>query len=145
MTQYEFTNSLLMIQPTDIGLTGTEKTVFVHLSTFADSTLKCFPSLKKVSQVTGLSESTVKRAIKKLEALKLIVKTRRYSSSGPTSNLYKLSTKHLLKKELKHKVIKSNATVIPSYLAEDGNFYSCPAEYYQFKTHAKNKGDAIYA
>lgn len=135
MTQFELTNYLLMAKPKELNISGTEKTVFVHLSTFADGALQCFPSIKTLALVTGFSDSAIKRAIKKLEELQLIKKTRRYSSSGPTSNLYQLNTQ-----PLKMGVNKQIETATKTrYLAEDGNYYDSPSEYYAIKLNAANR------
>ncbi|MGR5412858.1 helix-turn-helix domain-containing protein [Vibrio astriarenae] len=122
-----------MTEAIALGLSGIEKATLVHLSTFADGNFQCFPSIKTLALNTGFSESATKRAIKKLEELKLITKKRRYSSSGPTSNLYKLNTKILVDKVSKPKKPNDEAVQNRSFLAQDGNYYSSPIEYYKVK------------
>lgn len=133
MTQFSATNRYLMTEAIALGLSGIEKATLVHLSTFADGKFQCFPSIKTLAQITGFSESAIKRAIKKLEELKLITKKRRYSSSGPTSNLYKLNTTILKDKSGKPSKPSNEATQNSAFLAQDGNYYSCPAEFYMAK------------
>ncbi|ELH0894523.1 helix-turn-helix domain-containing protein [Vibrio fluvialis] len=122
-----------MTEALALGLSGIEKATLVHLSTFADGQLQCFPSIKTLAQITGFSDSAIKRAIKKLEELKLITKKRRYSSSGPTSNLYKLNTAMLTKNLGKTGEPGDSSNPNRAYLAQDGNYYSCPAEFYKKK------------
>lgn len=129
-----------MTEAISLGLSGIEKATLVHLSTFADGKLQCFPSMKKLSQITGFSESAIKRAIKKLEDLGLITKKRRYSSSGPISNLYKLNISVL---KGKTNIDSQSATPKNAFLAQDGNYYSCPADYYTSKS--ANQGGQLHA
>lgn len=140
MTQFSATNRYSMAKAISLGLSGIEKSTLLHLSTFADRQFQCFPSMKKLSEITGFSESAIKRAIKKLEELKLITKKRRFSSSGPTSNLYKLNIS-----VLNGETNKDNYIAIPdnAYLAQDGNYYSCPADYY--KSKSANEGGQLHA
>lgn len=133
MTQFSATNRYLMTEALALGLSGIEKTTLVHLSTFADGKFQCFPSIKTLAQITGFSESAIKRAIKKLEELKLITKKRRYSSSGPTSNLYKLNTTMLTDNPSKTSTSRNSSNPNQAYLAQDGKYYSCPAEFYKEK------------
>ncbi|EGR2703860.1 hypothetical protein CGI24_17740 [Vibrio parahaemolyticus] len=133
MTQFTATNRYLMTDALALGLSGIEKATLVHLSTFADGKFQCFPSIKTLAKITGFSESAIKRAIKKLEELKLITKKRRYSSSGPTSNLYKLNTTVLQDNQSKRHKLSSPVTSNGTFLAQDGNYYSCPAEFYMKK------------
>ncbi|MCG6307885.1 helix-turn-helix domain-containing protein [Vibrio alginolyticus] len=139
MTQFSATNKYLKAEAISLGLSGIEKATLVHLSTFADGKLQCFPSMKKLSQITGFSESAIKRAIKKLEGLDLITKKRRYSSSGPISNLYTLNTNALKDTPDKHSNSNDFEVSNGAFLAQDGNYYSCPAEFY-IKTNSQIRG-----
>lgn len=65
--------------------------VYLILRTYADKSNRCYPSLKTISNASGLSVSTVKRAIADLEKTGFIKTENRFRSSGAkTSNLYKL-------------------------------------------------------
>ncbi|MGR5069309.1 helix-turn-helix domain-containing protein [Vibrio alfacsensis] len=120
-----------MMDAISLGLTGIEKATLVHLSSFIDGKYQCFPSIKKLANITGFSESTMKRAVARLESLGVITKKRRYSNSGPTSNLYTLNLQSLqLKTQTKKTASPVNAA---QFLAQDGNYYSCPAEFYKKK------------
>ena len=81
------------------GLKSSVKFVLVSLSDQANSEdFTCFPSIKFTAQRTGLSLSTVKRAIKELEQLGLISHVNRcYEDGNFASNLYTINVS-LLKK-----------------------------------------------
>lgn len=66
--------------------------VYIKLSSYADNeTLKCWPSHKEIAEGTGMSVSTVQRAIKELqENAALEVNTRRRSDGSYTSSEYVL-------------------------------------------------------
>lgn len=69
-----------------------EKWVFIALKIFADSSNQCFPSLKTLSSVTGLSKRKIQDILKTLEQKQIITIERRKTSSGSlTSNLYSLN------------------------------------------------------
>lgn len=68
-----------------------EKMVFIALKKFADSKNQCFPSLKKLSDVTGLSKRKIQDTLKELEQKHIIsIESRQRSDGGTTSNLYTL-------------------------------------------------------
>lgn len=68
-----------------------EKMVFIALKKFADSKNQCFPSLKKLSDVTGLSKRKIQDTLKELEQKHIItIESRLRADGGTTSNLYKL-------------------------------------------------------
>lgn len=72
-----------------------EKIVLLMMANYADADGKCWPSLTTLSRDTGLSKSTVQRAIKSLVKQGL-VKTEARTYRGRTiSNVYKLKTKIL--------------------------------------------------
>jgi DNA-binding transcriptional MocR family regulator len=64
----------------------TAKLVLLALADHADSNGLCWPSISRIEQRTGLSRSSVIRALADLEERRLIARTRR----GPTSNSYTL-------------------------------------------------------
>ncbi|MFT7007244.1 MAG: DNA-binding MarR family transcriptional regulator [Colwellia sp.] len=133
MTQFEITNLLLNLPAKEIGLSSTEKCVLIHLSSFIGKSMTCYPSINKLGENSGLSGSTIKRAVAALENKNILKKTRRFSSTGPTSNLYKLNPKQLFKKGQNSDVTIENSSKIKknSYLGGDGKYYSCPTEYFR--------------
>lgn len=71
-------------------LEGThEKMLFIALKRFADSDNKCFPSLQKLAQITGMSKKYVIQKLKALEEKGIIKSESRFRSDGGySSNLY---------------------------------------------------------
>lgn len=68
-----------------------EKMVFIALKKFADSNNQCFPSLKKLANVTKMSKRKIQDTLKELEQKHIIgIKSRLNVNSGHTSNLYTL-------------------------------------------------------
>lgn len=60
--------------------------VYLVLNEYADKNGYCFPSLKTIAQGTGLSKSTVKRAIQDLTAAGFIQREQRYRENGALSS-----------------------------------------------------------
>lgn len=73
-------------------LLGThEKLLFIVLKKFANSKNQCFPSLKKLADVTGMSKRKVQDTLKELEEKNIIViEGRNRTDGGYSSNLYTL-------------------------------------------------------
>lgn len=72
-------------------LTSHEKMVFIALKKFADSNSQCFPSLKKLADVTQISKRKVQDTLKSLEQKHIIsIESRSRADGGDTSNLYTL-------------------------------------------------------
>lgn len=68
-----------------------EKIVFIALKKFADSKNQCFPSLKKLSEITGLSKRKIQDTLRELEQKHIIsIGHRLREDGGTTSNLYTL-------------------------------------------------------
>lgn len=66
-----------------------EKMVFIALKRYADSeTNKCFPSLKTLHTITGLSIRKIQNVIQSLEKKKVLEKRHRFTNGGYTSNEY---------------------------------------------------------
>lgn len=74
-------------------LTQYEKLVFIAIKSFADNyTKQAFPSLAKISNVTGTSISQVRRSIAHLEELGILkIEHRRSKEHGNIQNLYTLN------------------------------------------------------
>lgn len=70
------------------GLSDSAKKVYVYLSASADHDGYCFPFYRTIARRTGLSKSTVGKAIKELEAFGLLTHQQRISRRGGSSNLY---------------------------------------------------------
>jgi hypothetical protein len=73
-----------------IKLPAQEKITLVMLSNYANEEGRCWPSIDTLCVDTGLSRATVKRALKRLEERKLLIKAKRSKGPLQTSNLYKL-------------------------------------------------------
>lgn len=69
-----------------------EKLVFIYLKKFTNpSTNQCFPSVRTLANLTGISVNKVKSILKELEAKGVIFKTNRTRpDGGSTSNCYTL-------------------------------------------------------
>jgi biotin operon repressor len=75
----------------EMRITGPAKPVLVALADMADEDASCYPGQEKLSAMTGLSVSTVARALQRLEDLGLLVRQHRYGSRGyRTSDRYRL-------------------------------------------------------
>lgn len=78
----------------DKSLSQNAKWIFTVLCTFADKdTRGCWPSNKAVAEAADVSERTVRRAYKELEARGLITRESRFNTSGQTSS-YSLIVGH---------------------------------------------------
>lgn len=72
-------------------LTSHEKMVFIALKKFADSNNQCFPSLKKLANITQISKRKIQDILKSLEQKYIIgIESRSRTDGGDTSNLYTL-------------------------------------------------------
>ena len=73
---------------------GSNKSILICLSQYADEDHKCFPSIKRLCQDSEFSKSTVLRALSDLERLGFIQISERFVDFGEgkrqTSNLYTL-------------------------------------------------------
>lgn len=68
-----------------------QKLIFIYLKKFSDEKNQCFPSLKKLSKMTKIGITTVKKTILELEKKGVISKQERTrADGGKTSNLYTL-------------------------------------------------------
>lgn len=69
-----------------------EKIIFIAIKKFADNkTLKAFPSLRKLKELTGISISQIRRCIKNMHKMGVLAIERRISAvSGNISNAYTL-------------------------------------------------------
>lgn len=73
-------------------LNGHEKIVFISLKKFADNTSGvAFPSIRTLSKMTGLCDSTTRKCIHHMEELGVLrIQQRKDPEKGNTSNLYTL-------------------------------------------------------
>lgn len=71
-------------------LNWNEKDIYIILLMYADSELKCFPSINTLCRVSGKSNKTVIKALKGLEEKHLLKKENRITKNGQSSNLYTL-------------------------------------------------------
>lgn len=75
----------------DEGVSAHAKLVYVVLSSHVSRRNRAWPSHRTIGTVSGLSKSTVIRALRELEALGVIVKRHRFAhGERQTSNEYEL-------------------------------------------------------
>ncbi|MGD6736316.1 helix-turn-helix domain-containing protein [Photobacterium leiognathi subsp. mandapamensis] len=136
-TQFELSQLITRTPPKQLGLTPTNKSILLHIVSFMNSSFECYPSVKKISDISGYGEATINRGIKEIVYCKLLTKKNRSNGHIKTSNFYSLN-----KKELAYRVYGESTTVNKpkeennskkEYLAEDGNYYKSPTEYYIHK------------
>ena len=72
------------------GLSKSAKKVYIYLSAIADAKGRCFPVYRTIAKRTGLSTSTVGKAIKELEQGGLLSHRQRVSRRGGSSNVYQV-------------------------------------------------------
>lgn len=75
----------------ELGLKMPEKFVLVALADMADEQQSCYPGQQTLSSMTGASESTVRRALKKLEDGGLLTREERRTKGG-----YRTSDRYVL-------------------------------------------------
>ncbi len=66
------------------------KKVYLYLTAIADAEGYCFPFYRTIAKRTGLSTSTVSKAISDLENVGLLTRQQRVSRRGGSSDLYHL-------------------------------------------------------
>lgn len=72
-------------------LTSHEKMVFIALKKFADSNNQCFPSLKKLANITRMSKRKIQDTLRSLEQKHIIdIDSRLRTDGGDASNFYTL-------------------------------------------------------
>ncbi len=68
-----------------------EKSIFIALKIFSDSSNQCYPSIKKLTEITGISKRKVQGTLKRLEQKHIIsITSRTRADGGDTSNIYTL-------------------------------------------------------
>lgn len=73
------------------NLPPTDKFILVTLADHANPEGNCFPSVRRLAQLTGFDESTVRRSIAKLVELGLVERATQWTVTGrQTSNCYDL-------------------------------------------------------
>jgi DNA-binding MarR family transcriptional regulator len=70
------------------------KKVYLYLSAIADADGYCFPFYKTIAARSGMSSSSVGKAIKELESRGLLARQQRVSRRGGSSNLYHVRRIH---------------------------------------------------
>ncbi len=83
-TQFDVTNAIIKANCKELGMTSSDKTVLVAISTYFSKDGKVFksnPSHKTLSETTGCGISTVQRCITKLETLGYISSEQRLDNS----------------------------------------------------------------
>jgi DNA-binding transcriptional ArsR family regulator len=72
----------------------------------------CFPGIQRIAEMTGVSKSTVRRKIRKLEGVGLIQVQSRFGSQGNLSNIYRINhsrIKHELTDSRREKSVRSGS------------------------------------
>ena len=72
------------------GLKGDIQSVYLWICRFTDDEGHCFPSIKKISECSGVSKRRVYVCILELEKEKLLIKESRKAGKISQSNLYQL-------------------------------------------------------
>lgn len=75
----------------ELDLPSPRKFVLVALADFADEAGSCYPGQERISRMTGLSASTVRRSIRDLEEDGLLESKPRFEGGHRTSNRYRLN------------------------------------------------------
>ena len=70
MTQFDITNSLMLWEFPE--LTGPERSVYIQLSRYINSDLKCWPSESELQKLCRFADKTIKKSIKGLAAKGMI-------------------------------------------------------------------------
>jgi len=87
-------------------ITGAPKTVLTALITHCHDKGYCFPSVKRLGQISGLSKATIHRALNCLKELEIITVVHRFNKEGKkSSNLYILNG---LEEMMEDKTTKKN-------------------------------------
>jgi len=75
----------------ELPITGSKKSVLIALADMADEQASCFPGHERIAAMTGRSKSTVERAVKDLESMGLLTRSKRHDARGwRTSDRYHL-------------------------------------------------------
>jgi len=91
-------------------ITGAPKTVLTTLITHCHDKGYCFPSVKRIGQISGLSKATIHRALNCLKELEIITVVHRFNKEGKkSSNLYILNG---LEEMMEDKTTKKNRRVM---------------------------------
>ena len=78
----------------DLGLSAAQRHVLLALVEHANPGGSCYPSQSRLSEYTGYSTKTVRRALRALEDVGVIHRSPRYSHGGQTrrrTDLYQLN------------------------------------------------------
>ena len=98
--------------------TGNARLVLIGLADCASDEGACWPSLKKISRMSKVSQETVRKYLRAFEAIGLIEVEERFDAKGRrTSNVYTIKTEMLGCDELDKDVLNS---VIPKSKKRDG-------------------------
>lgn len=104
----------------DMKITGPAKPVLVALADMADEGASCFPGQTRLSEMTGLSVATVRRAVTRLEGLGLLTREHRYGAFGyRTSDRYQLQLGVTMPESLplteptRHRAFKAESPSLP--------------------------------
>lgn len=98
--------------------TGNARLVLIVLADCASDEGTCWPSLRKIVQMSKVSEETVRKYLRAFEAIGLIEVEERFDAKGRrTSNIYTIKTEMLGCDELDKDVLNS---VIPKSKKRDG-------------------------
>lgn len=81
-----------------VGLSASAKSILNILAAMSDQAGTCFPSVRYLASMSSMSERSVQRCLACLKARGLIeIKTRRSSSGGQSSNLFRILAGDALK------------------------------------------------
>jgi hypothetical protein len=141
----------------DMKLTGPAKPVLVALADMADDQASCYPGQERLASMTGLSVPTVARAIRRLETLGLLVRSRRFGPFGHrTSDRYHLQLTVSIPETLpitaptRQRAYKAESQVLPITVISptyqsDGVTISEPLDNHQSETTDEESVDNLCA
>ena len=84
------------------------KLVLLALARHADRQGRCYPSAKRLAELTGITDRTIYKKLNVLEGLGLIERKKRMKGGKKTSNEYKINLSYFL-------INKSNSITCLSY------------------------------
>ncbi len=88
---------ILILKMISKDFSGNELKTFCILLKHMNSNYECYPSVRNISKIYGMSTTTVQKCLNSLEEKKVIVRNRRKN----TSNLYKIHKDYIVEKKKK--------------------------------------------
>ena len=77
-------------------MTPTEKLTLLGILRFSNEKGECYPGMKKLSDITGLSRNSIKRSIKELSEKGFLQKKNRFKKNEETGSVRKDSNLYII-------------------------------------------------